>query len=132
MNNKRKDTKIRENPYLNKIYGYNVSNDDENWTNFYNYVDEVSDNIGDISNGDDLLDFIYKTLNDGGEKFLCKKKEFGGLTQGKKKKFIPKIVRSLLRRKAKLSKRMYKSKSWIENQKVFEEMEEIEEELKIH
>ena len=27
---------------------------------------------------------------------------------------------------------MYKSKSWIENQKVFEEMEEIEEELKIH
>lgn len=97
---------------------------------FYNYIDKVSNNLVNIKCANDQLEFIYRSLNTGAEKFLHKKKKFGGEYTQRKKKFILKIVRSLLRRKSKLSKKKFRSESRVENQRMLEEMECIEDELR--
>ena len=54
------------------------------------------------------------------------------MTSNKSKNFIPKIVRSLMRRKKKLSDRLMSSKNWEKNYKVSQELEGVEEELTLH
>ena len=47
----------------------------------------------------------------------------------KKKRFVPRKIKSLMRKKEKLSDRILKSRSWQKNHKVIQEIEEIEKEI---
>ena len=47
----------------------------------------------------------------------------------KKRKFIPKRIKTLMKRKDKISDRVLKSRSWEKNYKVIKELEEIEKEI---
>ena len=70
------------------------------------------------------------TLEEAADLCLRKKETFSNETVEKKKRsFIPKEIRRLMKRKEKLSGRMMQSRSWQKNYKIFKELEEVETEL---
>ena len=84
----------------------------------------------DEYDADEMIEMMYKHMNDGCELFLEKKRIFQTTEEKKGKKFIPQNVRKLLRRKMKLSNKLLKSADWKANYKTLEELEEVEIELK--
>ena len=124
------------NPYSTKIYEYETNKaTDKEWTR----LDYVLQNINaeellHDKEPEEQLSRIIKTLEEAADLCLRKKEAFlkenidenGPLN---KRKFIPKQIRRLIRRKEKLSDRMTKSRCWQKNYKVYKELEEIETEI---
>ena len=135
-------TEKKKNPYSTKIYEYDSKNaDDEDWARFEHYLQQFDENKLENLRTEDQLEMFYHLLEEASETCLKKKKEFievndnhkdDNVSQKRSKNFIPKVVRTLMRKKQKLSQKVLKSKSWEKNYSVMLELEEVEEELSRH
>ena len=118
------------NPYSTKVFQYETKKATiQQWGRFDHVLrnideEELLKNIAP----EEQLKRIYQTIEEALEQCLEKKESLEN-DDGKvkrKKIFIPRRIRSLMRRKEKLSERVLKSRSWLKNHKVMEELEEIE------
>ena len=135
FNTETKDEKVL-NPYSTKIYEYETNKaTDKEWTRFDYVLQNINaEELLHDKEPEEQLSRIIKTLEEAADLCLRKKEAFlkenidenGPL---KKRKFIPKQIRRLIRRKEKLSDRMTKSRCWQKNYKVYKELEEIETEI---
>ena len=129
LENKDKHIPIK-NPYQYKICEYDVSIENEGWSEFYEAMCAIDISIIENFSPEEQVEFFYNQLELNAEAFLPKK--YGFERKGdKKRKFIPDRIRKLLRKKLKLSKRNMNSLSWVKNHKNVEELEKVEYELSI-
>ena len=131
LNAEKEEEKVM-NPYSTKLYEYETNNaTDKEWGRFEYVLNNIDENelLAD-EKPEEQLSRIVKTLEEVADLCLRKKEAFSNETvEKKKRRFIPKQIRTLMRRKEKLSERMMKSRSWHKNYKTFKELEDIETEL---
>ena len=128
------------NPYSTKVYEYNLRDaDDEDWEKFEAILDALNYEEKSVNlSVEKKLEMLYKMLEDTTDIMMDKRKEFTNEEEWddeekrETKNFIPKKVRKLMRRKKKLSERMFSSKLWQRNLKVEEELEAVEKEIDDH
>ena len=122
------------------MYEYNLRDvDDEDWEKFEAILDALNYEEKSVNlSVEKKLEMLYNMLEDTTDIMMDKKKEFTNEEEKeddgikKTKNFIPKKVRKLMRRKKKLSERMFTSKLWQRNLKVEEELESVEKEIDDH
>ena len=118
----------KTNPYLNKIFEYEIDYDSDNWKNFDEYLCNFDIDTIDNLEAEDQIDIMYKIFDEAAEMFLNKKKDYD-YENKVKKRFIPNNIRKLLRKKLKLSKRNLSSDNWKTNHKISEKLESVDYEL---
>ena len=103
-------------------------------------MDQFDEDCLDDMNPEEQLDIFLGVMEEAVEMSIPRKKIFeeDGDSDVKSNKnktsnnFIPKIVRALMKRKAKLSQKILSSKNWHKNYQVYLELEKVEEELDMH
>ena len=124
----------RKYPYTTLLYQYDVENaDDEDWLRYDDMLGSVDfeEEIKGMNTNQRLRRF-YEILEGTAKEIFEKKKEFEEETKkeesNKPKNFIPKRIRSLMKRKSKLEKQILASTKWWKSL-MEEKLEDIESEL---
>ena len=138
FNNVEKEEKVK-NPYTTKIFEFDTENaSEEQFKRFEHLMDQFDEDKLDDLNPDEQLDVIFKVMEEAVEKTIPRKKmfeeinEIDKLNKKSSNNFIPKTVRTLMKRKSKLSKKILNSKNWYKNYQVYLELEEVENDLDNH
>ena len=117
---------VRKNCYMRSIYEYDINVNHDGWKHFYENICNISSEYLDDLSHDDLIEYLYQLVDDNAKKFLEKKKCF---SESISKRKIPIKIRRLLRKKARLSKKVLSSSSWRKNYSIQEELENVERQL---
>ena len=129
------------NPYSTKIYEYNTRDaDDEDWEKFEAILDALDyEKRANNKNVEEKLNIMLKMFEETTDIMMEKKKEFSDEAENEDgderpdtRNFITKKVRKLMRRKKKLTSKMFTSKLWQKNAKIEEELEAVEHEIDEH
>ena len=138
FNNDKKEEKVK-NPYTTRIFEFDTDNASEEQLNrFEHLMDQFDEDKLDDKNPDEQLDIILKVIEEAVEMSIPRKKMFEAEDETESSNvktsnnYIPKKVRSLMKRKSKLSKKILSSKNWYKNYQVHLELEEVEVELDNH
>ena len=138
FNNVEKEEKVK-NPYTTKIFEFDTENaSEEQFKRFEHLMDQFDEDKLDDLNPDEQLDVIIKVMEEAVEKTIPRKKmfeeinEIDKLNKKSSNNFIPKTVRTLMKRKSKLSKKILNSKNWYKNYQVYLELEKVENDLDNH
>ena len=126
----------RKYPYTTNLYQYDFEQaDDEDWLRYDAMLATVDfeEEVKGMNTGQRLRRF-YEVLEGTTKEIFKKKKEFEDDTEktetnNKPKNFIPKRIRSLMKRKSKLSQKILASIKWWKTVEMEEELENIEMEL---
>ena len=136
-NSKTKVPKIK-NPYTTKVYEYNLAEAIESdWRRFETVLEGLSRDFEEETKNKNIeskLSKLYENVERATAIVFKKKKDFEeeNVDEGKTKKTknkIPLKIRTLMKRKKKLSSRILASKSWQKNYKTMMELREVEEEI---
>ena len=119
------ENKTNINPYMNKIYEFEIEYDSENWRKFDQYICEYDISTIDDMSAEEQISEMYRLFDDAVEMFLERKKIYDHENKVKKK-FIPDNIIKLLRKKLKLSKRRLDSDDWRKNHKIMEQISDID------
>ena len=134
----RNQSKInRKNPYPNSIYEYDLLNaSDEDWIRYNVLLSKLSEDFDEKTQNEDTharLNRFYKVIEEAVTLLFDKKEAFKSDEEKKLKKGnkIPKNVRTLMRKKTSISKKIMQSNSGTKTLKLMNSLEAIEEELEI-
>ena len=127
-----------KNPYSTKVYEYNLFEASESdWTRFSTVLEGISRNFEEETKNENVetkLAKVYENIERATGMVFKKKTDFEDKTvddDAKKKSNnkIPKRIRTLMKRKKKLSKNILASTSWQKNYKTMVELRKVEDEI---
>ena len=127
-----------KNPYSTKVYEYNLFEASESdWTRFSTVLEGISRNFEEETKNENVetkLAKVYENIERATGMVFKKKADFEdkSVDDDAKKKSnnkIPKRIRTLMKRKKKLSKNILASTSWQKNYKTMVELRKVEDEI---
>ena len=118
------DNQRRVNHCMTDFVTYNIEDaTDEQIDDFNNLLMNIDYEFMSSLDNNAQVDFMYKVLQDAAGKVFNVKEAFKDKNdENRRKRFIPKDVRNLLRRKIKLNKKVLSKDKWWENLKIQEEI----------